>query len=310
MPFTDLIERELSENNVDLKQGVFCDWHELFKLEDEVFSLANLKEKAKKSFNEALESIPDLNLRRQQKAKLILRGKFRGNQIEELIRQNQETVLREALAKLPEIAPIFGPGGMYDAIFGRVKPDAFRNLAKETLLHPAVLAKLSFHPEFDLKPVSNFFWDQADKLVDLINKQIVQASELQSKTGMHFDYFIVEMEKYFLSEEFFRDTISKSNPGAEFDVALALGTKNIIGMLAQLSLIKLKAHANQVNKVDFLKNPKLKQGDFGDAMHSLYQPYVDIFCCDRRTKVLLEKFAPMPQNICCSESELISRLQA
>ncbi|MGU3359417.1 hypothetical protein ACLBWX_03695 [Methylobacterium sp. M6A4_1b] len=308
LPFSSIIDLEISSRNQDFKADIYCKWHEIIYLDDNVSSFSNIRLKTKEAIRKALENFPEGNLRRQARAKYIIRGKFRPTAVE-LLKFNQEAMLREAQAVLPEIAPIFQAGGLYDAILGRVDPTNFEILLRETILHPAVLAKLSFHPDFDVKPISHFFWRQSERLISIIDSQISHAAEVQSVTGMSFKDFSSAMERYFISEEYFQDTLMKLGASPNSEPGSALGTKNLLGMIAQLSLKKIQAHANPAKKIDFLKIASLKQGDFGDAMHCMYQPYVDIFCCDKRTKLLLEKFVRNADNICCSEAELLSRTE-
>jgi hypothetical protein len=308
LPFSKIIDLELLSKNIGSRRFPFCEWHEILTVDDDTFSASDVEAHAKKALLAHLNNIPSINERRQERAKYILRGKFRADQLRNLLGPNQEMLLREAQLKLPEIAPIFGPGGLFDAILRKVNHDKFRVLALETLLHPTVLAKLSFHPEFEVKPISNFFWDQANKLVDIIAAQIIHSVRIQSNLELDFKKFNDALSDYFVSREFFQETLTKMNSGLSVSPSLAPGTKNLLGMIAQLTLKKLKAHADPAKKIDYLRAPRLRQGDFGDAMHSIYQPYVDIFCCDKKTKSLLGKFVTNADNICCSEEDILSRL--
>lgn len=310
LPFTEILEKESYANSLDAPVNILCQWHEIFMMQEGGYELANVKKDAKANILKHVNDIIDPNTRRQTRARFILRGKLRLDRLEEALAPIKAKMLEEAKSKFPEIAPIFESGGLYDAILDKVSSKDFSIRIRETLIHPAVLAKLSFHPEFDVAPISNFFWDQSEKLASIIGQQVHTAAEVQLRSGVNFNYFISEMEKYFLSDLFYNDTISKIGNHHITDVKMMPGTKNLVGMLAQLSLKKLRAHANPSQKTDFLKPLTLKKGDFGDAMHTIYQPYVDIFCCDRKTKILLEKLLKNRSNICCTEEELLHRISA
>lgn len=243
-----------------------------------------------------------------------MRGKFRPEKIRILIETHRTQLVKNLEHSLPELLPIFGAGGLYDAAFGKVDQEKFNELMVECFLHPVVIAKASFTEdlEVDVRIISNFFWDECEKLAKSINVFLLKIIEMRSR----FDLSQFEIEKLF--DEYFDDAQNRTTLFRVFSEKFnefsmrdnhSSGTNNFANLMLLLLRKKLQAHTDPNKASEFARVAKLDRGDFGDLTHTVYQPYVDIFSCDRKTKnLLLESSCLKPDNICTSEAEIRERI--
>jgi hypothetical protein len=108
-----------------------------------------------------------------------------------------------------------------------------------------------------------------------------------------------------LSTEFQMKVASRLSGSPKPDLLRMPGTRLFLTCLATYVANKVESYANMDSPA--IGKPKFGRGDYADLTHLVYQPYVDIFCCDRRTKELLRKAKADISNVCVSDNELIER---
>lgn len=305
--FFEVMDIERKSERLPSIEIILCKREDLLTNDFGTEQIDNFDLTFKIKFLDLLQNISDPNEKRKMRAKFIKHGKLRKENFFPLLLQQTEQMAASAEKKLPELVPLFSSGGMIDYITKKVDRHQFSKNMRIALLHPVVLANLAFNKDFDIRSISEFFWTQNENLANKIQPMLEKAMAINCLLRPNQSDFHEFAKSEMLNEEYFNH-ISQQIFGDGRDKPLRLmpGTRNFLGCLIKLTLVRIKSAEIKSLNDTLNAKIKIKSGDFGDLSHSFYQPYVDVFCCDRGMEQIIRSIAKNPSNICSSHEQLMS----
>jgi len=230
--------------------------------------------------------------RRSQQAKFIKRGKINKKSMIEFL---------SSINPLSEDYMLLDQLGILKYMNGEINEYDLNFRCRQWILNPYNFTQLQGEDHLYYKQVSENLWNQNKKIynfIDTLKDAVILFMESKSLDfrSMHK---LIDDEKLNQSlvmisyEKFFGKT--KPINDIQDMQSFYLFSSLIIKFIFE----KIK------NAVRFSGRVRYRSSDYADILHASYAPYVDIFCCDKRTKSLINKIYPKLNNIVVQDEEIL-----
>ena len=305
MPWHALLKAEfenLKGKNIDL----FVDRKNIIGDLVGPFKMGDIVRRFKDSLNSQIATIGNRPMRRKLRSHLVRRGKISPALFDMLESIRQEQV--EKAKSYPAVVPVLN--AIFDVAVGKRTEDAANNALLELLSDPEGMCSASLYSEVDdVFGFREILWEQSDQLRGRI--QPIVDSILQN-TGAFGEEFFKEVKKGIASQlkeiRFLAEiaSILIDEQVGERDVLDLPGTSLFVRQIMLIARNKIETYGNPKSP-DFGRPVKIDRGDFADLTHTIYAPYVDLFCCDNATKARLRHLG-YTQAICVTESDIMREI--
>ncbi len=252
------------------------------------------------------DQISDQNLRRSFQSKVLRHGRLTPAAFAYLRAEVLKTTER-VNASLPQAAPLLEPGGIYDFLEGKVSEKAFTNTFRDSIADPVKLAEMVTNPEMgSVLDLSQVLWTQMDAIRETISKLVTRLTQSQVGLGVCAYPTIRRLAlDNFKSDEFRAGTIYRFS-GVKVEAGLLAvmpGSRLLVDVFGQYVLEKIDTFANPQSNA-FGKLPTFKRSDAADFVHLVYQPYVDVFCCDSGMRDRIKRAGWPVSDVATNDAEL------
>lgn len=290
IPLFDVFNVEFDARSAIIIDQLLCGESDILPGSRGCLANFNIRNEMRAALNSFLLGIPDVNLRRSFRAKVFRHGKIQHEFLKSfsMIDASDEDTRR-----------IIRDSGLSDFIEGRSDANAFTRRFEVWLSVPKNFISLTRTKFPMFKPISDMFWNQNEiianlvlKLVEQTEKTLPEAQEAKFVIESVCNEDFIELQ----IDSFATKVFGGSIRGVAHMKSFRLFAKSIISFV-------FKKLMDSTRSGNFQK-PKIRKSDFGDLIHLGYKPYVDIFCCDRRTRELLLSMGESVANVCVTDEEL------
>lgn len=230
--------------------------------------------------------------RRSQQAKFIKRGKINRKTMIELI--SNINPLSEDYALLDQL-------GVFKYMSGEINEFDLDSRCRQWIINPYNFAKLNNVDHLLYKQVSDHLWSQNMKIynfIDTLKDEVIFFMESNSlyfrsihklidDENLNRSLVVISYEKFFGK----RKMISDIQEMPSFYLFSSLIIKFVFE--------RIKTAVRNSGRIRY------RSSDYADILHASYAPYIDIFCCDKRTKALISQIYPKLNNILVQDEEIL-----
>lgn len=249
--------------------------------------------------NETFQALP--RSRRRALVSGFKAQKIGNVDVVDAIRCAFESSKRGVQVSCPELLPIFSAGGILDWILGKVSDRSFSDLFYGLLSKPEVFCFTNFDDDEIGALIANF----RETLDGMVISLVLRLKKMES-------YLVELAEEKNINQRAIKSTILDVIPkiAAEY-VGNGAASEILKAQLERLFMVVAGKIFIELDKAGVGKfRDGIVKNDICDILHTMYHGYVDVFCCDKGTKYILDKNVPGRAIVCKNDIELRRAISA